>query len=199
MQGQVLILEPKAAARSEDTHAALVVSRGSFSNVRFGGEAMTITQLRTGSPANEWETAWAVFACTDNDHFYYLALKTNGWELGKRDPAYEGGQRFLATGPEHASTPGRVAHFEIVQDGARITVRIDGEPVTTFTDEERSYLSGKIGFYTEDAKVSFDNIEGSIVEPFERYPIQRYGDGDRLGDTWDVAFTGYGYVAIENL
>lgn len=199
MRGQVLILEPKAAARSEDTHAALVVSRGSFLNVLFGGEVMTITQLRTGSPANEWETAWVVFAYTDNDHFYYLALKTNGWELGKRDPAYVEGQRFLATGPEHASTPGQVAHFEIVQDGGTITVRIDGEPVTTFTDEERPYLSGKIGFYTEDAKVSLTVLRARLWNLFENYPIQRYGDGDRLGDTWDVAFTGYGYVAIENL
>ena len=83
MQGQVLVLEPKAATNPGDTHAALVISRGGFSNVRFGGEAMTIAQLRTGSPPNEWETAWAVFAYTDNKHFYYLAMKTNGWELGK--------------------------------------------------------------------------------------------------------------------
>ena len=71
-----------------------------------------------------------------------------------------------------------------------IAARIDGEQVTTFTDEERPYLSGKIGFYTEDARVGFDNIEGSVVETFEGYPIQRLRDGDRLGDSWEVAFAG---------
>jgi hypothetical protein len=53
--------------------------------------------------------------------------------------------------------------------------------------------------YTEDAKVAFNTIEGSIVESFEGYSIQRYGDGDRLGDVWDVAFVGYSYVAIARL
>lgn len=55
-----------------------------------------------------------------------------------------------------------------------------------------------LGFYTEDSRVGFDNIEGSIVEPFEGYPIQRLRDGDRLGDSWEVAFAGYGYIAIES-
>jgi hypothetical protein len=47
--------------------------------------------------------------------------------------------------------------------------------------------------------VAFDTIEGSIVEPFEGYSIQRYRDGDRLGDVWDVAFAGYSYVAVARL
>ena len=44
---------------------------------------------------------------TDNNHFSYLALKTNGWELGKRDPAYPGGQRFLATGSDSPTQIGQ--------------------------------------------------------------------------------------------
>jgi len=42
--------------------------------------------------------AWVVFRYIDDDHFYHLALKPSGWELGKTDPSYPGGQRFLTTG-----------------------------------------------------------------------------------------------------
>jgi hypothetical protein len=62
-----------------------------------------------------------------------------------------------------------------------ITLAVDGKVLTTFTDMERPYLSGKFGFYTEDAKVAFDNVTGSITESFETYPIQKFGDRTRLG------------------
>ena len=93
---QVLLLQPLAATAPDETHAAIVVSREVFSDFEFCADFVTLTQLRKNSPPNPWETAWAVFAYTDDNHFYYMAFKTNGWELGKVDPAYPGGQRFLA-------------------------------------------------------------------------------------------------------
>ena len=31
-------------------------------------------------------------------------------------------------------------------------------PITTFTDEEHPYSSGRVGLYSEDAEAYFDNV-----------------------------------------
>lgn len=191
-----LLLSPQASTTPGETHAALVVSQASFSNVRFSAGFETVEQLRTGSEPNPWESAWAIFDYTDNAHFYYVAFKPNGWELGKVDPAYPGGQRFLATGSMPVSAIGTEHSFDIQQDGNVISVWLDGALLTTFTDNERPYLSGKVGFYTEDARVAFDNVSGSITENFEGFAPQTFSDGATLGSAWETPFVGYGYGAI---
>src|SRR5687767_5169969 len=117
-----LVLSPQASSSPDETHAAMVVSQASFSDVRFSAGFTTLEQLRTGSAPNPWESAWAVFGYTDDDHFYYVAFKPNGWELGKVDPAYPGGQRFLATGSTPVSAVGTEHSFDIQQDGNVIKV-----------------------------------------------------------------------------
>lgn len=197
ISGGSLVLSPQASTSAAETHAAMVVSQDSFSNVRFSAGFETIEQLRTGSAPNAWETAWAVFGYTDDQHFYYVAFKTNGWELGKVDPAYPGGQRFLVDqgGPQFA--PGTEHSFDIQQDGNVIKVWADGALLTTFTDNQRPYLTGKVGFYSEDATVAFDNVSGSITENFESYAPHTFGDGDTLGSKWTTPYVGYGYAAIQ--
>jgi len=193
---KALLLEPMASTSPGETHAALIVSQTEYADVSFGADFTTISQLRTGSTPNPWECAWAVFNYTDNTHFYYVAFKPNGWELGKADPAYPGAQRFLATGEDMTFAVGSKHSFQITQTGATITVTVDGKVLTTFTDLESPYLSGKVGFYTEDAKVAFDTVTGSITESFESYPIQTFSDGARLGSTWETPFVGYGHAEI---
>jgi Ca2+-binding RTX toxin-like protein len=193
-----LELCPEVSTAPSETHAALVVSQASFTDVRFSAGYETIEQLRTGSAPNAWESAWAIFDYTDNQHFYYVALKPNGWELGKEDPAYPGAQRFLATGSTPTSAIGTEHSFDIQQDGNVIKLWLDGTLVTTFTDNENPYLSGQIGFYTEDAKVAFDNVTGSMSENFEGYATQTFGDGASIGSSWYSPFVGYGFGAIAN-
>lgn len=175
----------------------MVVSQTSFSDVRFSADFSTLEQLRTGSAPNAWESAWAVFGHTDDEHFYYVAFKPNGWELGKVDPAYPGAQRYLATGSTPTCAIGTEHSFDIQQDGNVISVSLDGVLLTTFTDNERPYLSGSIGFYTEDAKVAFDNVSGSLWENFESLAPQTLADGASLGTAWHVEYLGYGSGAIE--
>jgi hypothetical protein len=196
LTGKALVLAPLAASAPAETHAALVVSQAAFTEIRFGADFTTISQLRTGSTPNPWECAWAIFSYTDNQHFYYVAFKPTGWELGKLDLAYPGAQRFLATGSEMTFPVGVEHRFDIRQAGATITVAVDGMVLATFTDLERPYLGGKIGFYTEDARVVFDNVTGSVSETFENYPTQALGDGGTLGGTWEVPFVGYGSVEV---
>lgn len=194
----MLTLGPAAAETQGDTHAALALAPGVYrSPVRFSGRVATLAQLRRGSPPNAWECAWLVWSYQDPEHFYYLALKPNGWELGKRDPAYRGGQRFLATG-QRAFPIGSWHKFRIFQKGGEIAVVVDGAPLVTFADRAQPiYASGRLGLYTEDARVALDDVSRPFVQTFDGFDIQSVtADGARLGD-WTTPFLGFGGASIE--
>ncbi len=194
--GQLLSLAPAASGRPDETHAALIVSQESYQGaVYFEGSVCTLEQLRVGV-ANPWETAWLVWNYGDNDHFYYFAMKPNGWELGKRDPDYAGGQRFLATSTDVTFEVGRWNQFSITQVGDRIVISVDGVELVRFQDLERPYLGGRIGLYTEDARVMLDDVRGSLNDNFDLASTAALHDGARLGDLWDVVFLGYGTGAV---
>lgn len=160
-----LRLAPAVASSPGETHSALVVSRGSFSArcLKFGVRQRTTSQLRSGGTANPWETAWMIWDYVDNDHFSYLTFKPNGWELGKRDPSYPGGQRFLATG-ESVLTPigtwryPTITRRVVSASTTSIQVRLGATTLATFVDNERPYTNGRVGFYTEDAVADFDDV-----------------------------------------
>ncbi|MEU1073781.1 MULTISPECIES: family 16 glycoside hydrolase [unclassified Streptomyces] len=151
-----LELAPRAATDPGTTHAGLVVSRAVYGDVGYEARMRTVAQLRTPAP-NSWEVAWLIWAYTDPEHFYYITLKPNGWELGKRDPAYPGGQRFLATG-ERAFPVGAWYTVRVEQRGGRLRVAVDTAGLADFTDTERPYLRGALGAYTEDARVEFRGL-----------------------------------------
>lgn len=154
-----LHLSPQIADAPDKTHASLVTGPSYTGALQFQSVVTTVAQLRTGSAPNAWEVAWVVWNYTDNEHFYYFIPKTNGWELGKRDPVYPGGQRFLATGSSPLFPIGQPYMVKITQDTSNtITVWVNGSQLTTFTDTERPYTSGKIGFYTEDAHIHVDDV-----------------------------------------
>ncbi|MFI9200868.1 calcium-binding protein [Streptomyces sp. NPDC053048] len=157
-----LALSPKPASRPEETHAGLIVSTRPYGDVDLRARMRTVAQLRTPEP-NPWEVPWLVWAYTDPEHFYYITLKPNGWELGKRDPAYPGGQRFLATGPERFPV-GQWSDVRVGQRGARMEVSVDGRGLVAYEDRERPYLRGNVGAYTEDARVLFSDVSAHEAE-----------------------------------
>jgi hypothetical protein len=112
----------------------------------------TMAQLRDGAP-NPWEVAWVIWQYEDDTRFYYFIPKPNGWELGKRDPSYPGGQRFLASGTTERFPIGRVHDVTIVQDDDRIAVFVDGREIVRTRDVEKPYRRGRIGIYAEDAAI----------------------------------------------
>ncbi|HUI97070.1 MAG TPA: hypothetical protein VLX44_15040 [Xanthobacteraceae bacterium] len=201
---RVIVLAPKAADKADTTHAALLLSRQTFAvPFTFAGRVATVRQLRVGSPPNPWECAWLVWDYRDQQHFYYLAIKPNGWELGKRDPAYPGGQRFLASG--EASFPiGGWHQFEIRQarneernqERDVITVRLDGVEIVSYVDGERPYVAGGLGLYGEDAEVQLDDVTAPFADDFEDYPLLHDTAEGRVINNWTAPFLGYGYVAV---
>lgn len=193
---RVLVLSPKSAENADSTHAALLISKASYSGrVSFGGRVKTVRQLRVGSPPNPWECAWLVWNYRDDEHFYYVAIKPTGWELGKRDPAYPGGQRFLASG-EAGFAIGTWHRFMIVQENDAITVQMNGTEIVSYTDTERPYTDGRLGLYSEDAKVMLDDVTAPFADDFENYQLlTNTVDGIAMSN-WLIPFLGHGYVAI---
>jgi hypothetical protein len=161
--GNWLQESPAAATGPAETHSALTTGPTFTAPYTYAVRMKTTRQLRTGSTPNPWEVGWTIWNYTDNAHFYYLALKPNGWELGKRDPAYPGGQRFLATGGTPTFAIGSANNVSVDQrtDGTMV-ITVNGTRLTSFTDTERPYLAGSIGLYDEDATVRFTNVTVAV-------------------------------------
>lgn len=153
--GDALAMQPRRVTQGHETSAPLVVGPQHPERFAFDVRLTTDHQLRTGTAPNAWEVAWVAWSYRDDAHFYYFIPKPNGWELGKRDPAYPGGQRFLATGHDVRFPIGRWYDVRVEGDGATVRVWVDGTLLTTFTDHERPYASGRVALYSEDAAVRF--------------------------------------------
>ncbi|MCZ8268242.1 hypothetical protein [Gemmatimonas sp.] len=147
-----LAMGPKVAAKDWHTHAPLVLGPAYARHLLLHARVETTAQLREGAP-NPWEVAWVIWQYEDDTRFYYFIPKPNGWELGKRDPAYPGGQRFLASGTTERFPIGRVHDVTVVQDDDRIAVFVDGREIVRTRDAEKPYRQGRIGIYAEDAVI----------------------------------------------
>jgi hypothetical protein len=195
---KMLVLSTMASTKASETHAALALFSQTYaSEIVFSGRVATLRQLRQGDRPNSWECAWIVWNYRDNEHFYYLALKPDGWELGKRDPAYEGGQRFMATG-SRAFPVGAWTSFTVSQRDNHIVVSADGDELASLTDATPPiYTSGKIGLYNEDAVVALARLTSPVKEDFRAHAEGRTtADGSNLRD-WTFPFLGFGAASIE--
>ena len=154
----------RRSALPSETHAALLTGPSVSEPFTLSARVMTVEQNRTDAAPNGWETAWLLWNYTDREHFYYFIAKPDGWELGKRDPAFRGGQRFLIEGKEPVFPLRTWSKITISQSGRRILVRADGRLVTTFTDVQRPYGSGRVGLYGEDCFARFDDVTVALGE-----------------------------------
>jgi hypothetical protein len=164
---ETISLAPRSAVDPAATHAALVVSADRYADIQVSAQVRTVRQLRTAGP-QPWEVGWILWHYTDTSHFYAFTLKTNGWELSKQDPAYPGGQRFLASGGIPHAAVATWYTIEITQVDGRITVVVDGMRTADLTDPERPYLSGAVGLYCEDSEVEFRRVTVDTGPPAVR-------------------------------
>lgn len=150
---------PKAAQYESVTHACLVHTERKFGDkVDFEITVETEKQIREGEP-NPWEVGWVLWSYENNNRFYALALKPNGWELSKQDSAYPGAQRFLASGDEPTFPLNQEHKVHVIHEGNTMRFFANGQQLGEFTDHERPYIGGSIGLYTEDARVTFTDLK----------------------------------------
>lgn len=178
------VMYQPAWVTADTTAAVLAVSERTFTGDRTIRATWATLEQRPDNP-NPWETGWLFWnysriyspgsdqGIPTPDEWarsgYYLALKPNGWELGKLDQRrFAGGQKYLATGSTPTTPIGTRRNVVITQTVAQITVTIDGEQVAQVTDDQASsstwvagettYTSGAVCMYSEDAKVHFTNL-----------------------------------------
>ncbi|NLA54952.1 MAG: calcium-binding protein [Corynebacterium humireducens] len=158
---------PRSADSLDSTHACLVLTNDEYpGDIDFSITVRTEEQVRADAP-NPWEVGWVLWNYRDNDHFYALALKPNGWELSKQDTDYPGNQRFLASGRLPRFPLNEDHRARVVQEGNTITVYAEDTLLGTYTDTETPYSGGRIGLYTEDAMVRFSDLEIHATEKLE--------------------------------
>lgn len=166
-----VLLSPKPATDPNDTAACMVHTEAWYDDVTFEATIRTEKQLRRNSPPNQWEVGWICWNLRNDTHFYSAQLKPTEWEIGKEDPVYPGAQRFFATGGEVA-TGANIWRFPVGIDyrmkvqvsGPTSTIWVNGadgsyRKIYSFTDSERPYYGGRIGLYTEDARVWFHDFK----------------------------------------
>ena len=167
----VLTTYPVSASAPTETFSTLVMSTQKFHNFQLDLDMRTNKQLRTGSAPNSWEAGWIFFRYTDeaprSTHFYWVLLKTNGFEFGKKDNAPGDStlekQIFLKTGQNPTVEIGSFQHLTVKAVGYHFTIAVDGHTVVDITDakvNDPSKMSdGVLGLYEEDSSASFDNVK----------------------------------------
>jgi hypothetical protein len=144
----------------DETHSALITTRQTWRDQTISTTTSTLAQLRTGSAPNVWEVGWVMFRFRDLENYYYFILKTNGFELGKKQGSDT--QIFLATGNLPAIEVGPTGrHIEVRAQGPRIRVFVDGSQLIDFTDPNPLLGAGSVGLYEEDSRARFDSFSVS--------------------------------------
>ena len=127
----------------------------------------TVKQLRQYSTPNSWEVGWLFFRYSDTFHYYWLAVKPNGIELGKKDcntctnPV--DGQKFLVTKSTPKLTMNTWNKVTVDMVGNHIKIYWNGNLVIDYIDTAMSskLASGSIAMYSEDAYVLYNNMDVS--------------------------------------
>ncbi len=160
----VFYLSPMASTSAAETHAALVKSTDNFCNFAMQVHMNTVEPLRKNSPANMWEVGWLFFRYSDTFHYYWLLVKPNGIELGKKDcdtctdPV--DGQKFLVTKSSPALKFDTWNKVRVDMVGNNIKVYWNNELVINYKDTTMSQklASGSIAMYSEDAYVLYNGM-----------------------------------------
>ena len=167
----VLTTYPATATTSTKTYSTLIMSTQKFHNFQLDFDMKTNKQLRTGSTPKPWETAWIFFRYTDeaprSNHHYWVVLKTDGFEFGKKDnpPGDYSLEHpiFLKTAKVPTAKIGSFQHITVKAVNYHFTISVDGAVIVDMIDprvNDPSKMSdGVLGLYEEDSSASFDNIK----------------------------------------
>jgi|GEM_PF-963734 hypothetical protein len=162
-----LFEEPMTSTNEAETHASMVTTTKSYSDFDMTIDMKTVEQLRKNSPPNTWETAWIFWHYTDEFHYYALTLKTNGFQLEKKDNDLQddSAEIYLLTLTDPKVKIGEWQKIRIRHQGdatPHIEIWVDENKVADYIDNKipnsNAMSSGSMGLYNEDARVNFDNV-----------------------------------------
>lgn len=153
--GGGVTLSSRVPTSPAETHSSLITTKRTWQDSTVSFATTTLRQLREGSAANPWEVGWVLFRFTDLENYYWFMLKTNGFELGKKQGSDT--QIFLVTGALPAAAVGQERQIQVRTDGARIQVAVDGRQVVDYTDPH-PLGAGSVGLYEEDSQARFDSL-----------------------------------------
>jgi len=138
-----------------ETHSSLITTKRTWKDATIGFSTTTLKQLRQTTAPNTWEVGWVLFHFTDLENYYWFMLKTNGFELGKKQGSDT--QQFLVSGDLPAIAVGQQRRIQVKTLGPRIQVFVDGAKLVDYVDPH-PLKAGSVGLYEEDAQVRFNSF-----------------------------------------
>ena len=158
--GNGLIIAPAGP----DLRSVQVKSTQQWGNARFTFDVTTEKQTVT-SGVQPWMCAWILLRHLDKWRHYYVAVKLNGIEFGKKDAPVglepqsevEKYQKILWTGGP-TTTIGQKRNLIIETNGDTFKITVDGTTVMTMTDVS-SFKSGSLSPYSEGAQSRYGPIK----------------------------------------
>jgi hypothetical protein len=153
--GSSVTLSSTPPTTAAETHSSLITTKRTWQDSTISFAATTQQQLRLGTAPNPWEVGWVLFRFQDLANYYWFMLKTNGFELGKKQGSDE--QIFLATGDLPAAAVGQTRQIRVRAQGPRIQVFVDGSKVVDYVDP-KPLGAGSVGLYEEDSQARFDSL-----------------------------------------
>jgi Domain of Unknown Function (DUF1080) len=163
---------PKTSISYNETRGSLVTTSKAFSDFKMTLNMKTVKQLRQNSPPKPWETAWVFWHYTDRFHQYALLLKTNGFQIEKKDNnnRCDACEIYLVdvSHPKVKLGQWQTITLRVTNSASgtpHIKVWVNGVKAADFVDKKihqpnSPQLSrGYVGLYCEDSLVNFDNVK----------------------------------------
>jgi hypothetical protein len=162
--GKGLIISPAGP----DLRSVQVKSLQQWGDARFTFDITTEKQVVT-SGVQPWMCGWILFRHLDKWRHYYVVVKPNGIEFGKKDAPttitnqaeIEKYQKILWTGGP--STPvGTKRNIQVETKGDRFTITVDGTAVMV-KDDVSSFKSGSLSPYAEGSQARYGPIKVEVL------------------------------------
>jgi hypothetical protein len=167
----VMWLRPQVSTSAPQTSSVVNYTVNDlFQDFELTCRMRTISQIRTGSAPNSWETAWLIWRIGDinGQMGYYFVIKTNGCEFGKSDNIDSSQSNYiLATPGSPTCTMGQWYNVKVRVEGSHHKVWVDDVLVVDYEDispkdaplpSRMIQRAGHIALYCEDAEVEFNNV-----------------------------------------
>lgn len=151
-------------------HAVAILSTKTFTGIH-GKFAVRLDAQRRFTFENgqshpqAWDTFWAMLAHVNDTTHIYFNIKTNGWEIGKKDndhPASEELQEYIMQGNLPLAILGDwyIVEFWVVPVKSvgrlRIKVIVNGKVLADLLDNQKSQRNGTISSSTSDFFLNSD-------------------------------------------